>query len=99
LSDKKSRKNFVARKVDFDGALAVANERNPEQVDGFYRTLHQTREKLRDASIVQIVEDIREDHNKRNKIHYFFKQVEQFRKAIRWEENTRKSQPDSDREE
>lgn len=98
LSDKKAKKNFVERKVDFGDALAVANERNPEQVDGFYRTLHQAREKLRDAPIVQIVEDIREDHNKRSKIHYFFKQVDQFRKAIRWEENGGKSPHDSEGE-
>lgn len=86
LSDKKAKKSFIERKAEFEDALAVANERNPEQVDGFYRTLHQAREKLRDAPIVQIVEDIREDHNKRSKIHYFFKQVDQFRRAIKWEE-------------
>lgn len=98
LSDRKAKRNLVDRNADFDDALAVANERNPEQVDGFYRTLHQARQKLRDAPIVQIVADIREDHNKRSKIHYFFKQVDQFRRAIRWQENGGKSPPDSERE-
>jgi hypothetical protein len=91
LGDKKAKRSFVDRKSEFDDALNVANVRNPEQVDVFYRTLHQARERLRDAPIIQIVEDIKKDHNKRSKIHYFLKQVDQFRKAIRWDEEKAKS--------
>ena len=87
LGDKKAQREFVVRNGDFHDALATANARNPEQVNGFYRALHLTREKLRDAPVVQIVEDIREDHNKRSKIDYFFKEVEKFRRAIKWKED------------
>jgi hypothetical protein len=84
LGDKRAQKDFVLRKTEFDDALTTANARNPEQVDVFYRALHQAREKLRDAPVVEIVQDIEQDHNKRSKIDYFFKEVDKFRKAIKW---------------
>jgi hypothetical protein len=83
LVDKKASKEFVAGHLDFEEALQLANARNPEQVDSFYRKLTDARSALRAAPVARILEDIKSDHAKRTKIAYFLKEVRSFEKAVK----------------
>ncbi len=85
LEDKKAAKQFVVKNDDFASALETAYARNPEQIDTFYKRLSDVRVALRSASVVRIVQDIKDDHTKKSKLAYFFRDVEKFAKAIRWD--------------
>lgn len=83
LLDKRAKREFVAGHLDFEEALQLANSRNPEQVDTFYRKLADARSALRSAPVGKIAEEIKSDHAKRTKIEYFLKDVKAFAKALR----------------
>jgi hypothetical protein len=83
LLDKKASRDFLSGNLEFEEALQLANARNPEQVDTFYRRLGDARAVLRSAPLNRIVEDIKSDHAKRTKIEYFLKEVRQFERSLK----------------
>jgi hypothetical protein len=85
LGDKRARHEFLEQGEEFEKALGTAHQRHPEHIDTFYRAISDVRDRLKEASPVQVADDIQHDHNKRAKLDYFFKEVEHFKKVIGWD--------------
>jgi hypothetical protein len=81
LKDKKAKKMYLNKEVDFNNALEKAKERHPEHTDSFLSNVKKVTHLLQSCNIKSI-EEIKKDGSKKYILKSLYKEVKTFCKKV-----------------